>query len=208
VPPSERNRPIDQAVVFALGHRIRLDALAILAEGTHSPSEIAEMLGEDRRVVSNHIRKLFEAGCIEEVRTATVRNVTERFYRALTMPYISDETYRAMTHEDRKEIIALIIQSLTAEVMASFRAGKIEADNNAWMAWDALDLDEEGREELSKELAIRYERLLAIKRRNAKRLTKAGDAGVPTVVALMGFTRSRHGRPARGYLSDDEAEAT
>jgi DNA-binding transcriptional ArsR family regulator len=203
VPPSERSRPVDEAVVFALGHRIRLDALAILAEGAHSPSEIAKLLGEDRRVVSNHLRKLFEAGCIEEVSSKTVRNATERFFQALTMPYISDETYRAMTPDERREIIALIIQSIMAEVMAAFLAGKLETDEDLWLAWDALELDEKGRRELAKELEVRYERFLAIKEKSAKRRAKSGEASTPTVVALMGFPRSRHGRPEKGYFPAD-----
>lgn len=203
-PPSKRTRPIDEAVLFAVGHRIRIDALAILAEGRHSVSEIAEILGEDVRLVGNHIRKLFEAGCIEAAGTAQVRNVTEHFYRAVTMPYISDEAYQAMPVAARRDVIGLIIQSITAEAMASFRAGKLEADKDAWMLWDSLDLDAKGRRELADEMETRYERLLKIQTKSAARIAKSGEAGTPTVVVLMGFERSRRGRPEKGFLLPDE----
>jgi DNA-binding transcriptional ArsR family regulator len=205
-PPSERTRPIDEAVLFAVGHRIRVDALAILAEGTHSVNEIAEMLDEDVRLVGNHIRKLFDAGCIEAAGTAQVRNVTEHFYRAVTMPYISDEAYRAMSPKARREIIGLIIQSIMAESMASFQCRKLEKDEDAWLLWDSLDLDAEGRRELAAELEARYSRFLKIKKKSEARMAKSGEKGVPTVVALMGFERSRRGRPEKGFLPTDLPE--
>lgn len=202
-PQSERSRPIDEAVLFAVGHRIRIEALAILAEGKHSVSEIAQILGEDVRLVGNHIRSLYEAGCIEAVGTVKVRNVTEHFYRAVTMPYISDEAYRAMSEEERREIIGLIIQAITAEALASFRAGKLERDENAWLLWDALDLDAQGRRELAGELETRYSRFLEIKANSEARMAASGESGTPTVVSLLGFERSRRGRPDKGFLPPD-----
>ncbi len=204
-PPSERTRPIDEAVLFAVGHRIRLDALAILAEGTYSVSEIAKMLDADVRLVGNHVRSLFEAGCIEAAGTETVGNFTEHFYRAVTMPFISDKAYRAMSPDDRHEIIGLIIQAIMAEAMASFQAGKLKADEDAWLLWDAMDLDAEGRRELAKELETRYARFLEIKAKSEKRMEKTGEEGIPTVVALLGFERSRRGRPEEGFLPPDES---
>jgi DNA-binding transcriptional ArsR family regulator len=205
-PPSERKRAIDDAVAYAVGHRIRIDALAILAEGKHSPNEIAEILGEDVSLIGNHVRELFDSGCIESAGTAKVRNATEHFYRAVTLPYVSDEAYREMPHETRREIIGLIIQAITAEVMASFRAGKLEADEDLWMVWDSMNLDAQGRRELGDELAARYERFIEIKAKSASRLAKSGDTGTMTLVALMGFERSRPGRPKSGYPAFPDPE--
>jgi DNA-binding transcriptional ArsR family regulator len=205
-PASERKRPIDDAVAYAVGHRIRIDALAILAEGKHSPSEIADILGEDVSLIGNHVRELFECGCIESAGTANVRNATEHFYRAVTLPYISDEAYRAMPQATRREIIGLIIQAIVAEVMASFRAAKMETDEDLWMVWDSMNLDAKGRRELADELAARYERFLEIKANSAGRLAESDEVGTMTIVTLMGFERSRPGRPKSGFPAFPEPD--
>lgn len=194
-PAAERKRPVDEAVSFAVGNGIRIDALAILAEGKHSPSEIAEILGVDTRLVGNHIRELYECGCIESAGTKNVRNATQHFYRAVDVPYISDEAYREMPVEARREVIGVIVQSIVAETIASLRAGKMETDDDVWLLWDCLNLDPRGRRELADEMAAHYEKIVAIKEENADRLAEAGEDGVTTFVSLTAFERSRSGRP-------------
>jgi predicted transcriptional regulator len=203
---AERKRPIDEAVACAVGHRIRIDSLAILAEGKHSSNDIAAMLGEDVRKVSNHVRELYECGCIESAGTTKVRNATEHFYRAVTLPYISDEAYRAMPKEARREVAGLIIQAITAETLASLRAGKLETDEDLWLAWDCLNLDAQGRREVADEFAASFDRLLDIKVRNATRLSEAGEVGTTTIVSMTGFERSRPGRPLGGYSDPVKAD--
>jgi predicted transcriptional regulator len=196
---AERTRTIDDAVTYAVGHRIRIDALAILNDGKASPNEIAEVLGEDVKIVGNHIRYLFDSGCIEEVGTSKVRNATEHFYRAVTMPYIDEAEYHAMPMGVRRELCALIIQAIMAEVLASLRAKKIEEDDDVRLSWQRLNLDAEGKREVAAELKATAERLFDIQARNATRLAESGEIGKTEVVALMGFQRSRPGRPDTGY---------
>jgi DNA-binding transcriptional ArsR family regulator len=197
---SKRKRAIDDAVAYAVGHRIRIDALAILNEGRASPSEISKTLDESVSMVGHHIKELFDSGCIESVGTEQVRGATEHFYRAVTLPYISDEEYRALSLETRRELVGLIIQAIMAEVLASFRARKLETDEDLWLTWQCLNLDEQGRREVADEQAESYARLLEIQTRNASRLAEAGRTGTTTVVAMMGFERSRPGRPPGGYV--------
>jgi DNA-binding transcriptional ArsR family regulator len=200
-PASERTRGIDDALTYAVGHRIRIDALAILAEGRHSVSEVASILGLDVKRVSGHIRELYDCGCIEEAGTEKVRNTNQHFYRAVTLPYVSDEAYRAISVEARREIAALIIQAIMAETLASFRARKMDNDENMCLLWDCLSLDAEGKREVRDEIAASFERLIEIKARNANRLSETGETGTTTIVTLTGFERSRPGRPESGYSS-------
>jgi DNA-binding transcriptional ArsR family regulator len=205
-PTSERKRSVEEAVAYAVGNGTRIDALAILAEGKHSPSQIAGILGVDTRLVGNHIRELYECGCIESAGTTTVRNVTQHFYRALAIPYFSDEAYQEMPMEARREIIAVLIQAIVAETMASFRAGKMEADDDVYLLWDCVSLDEEGKHELTDEMEAHYERILEIRDRNADRLAEAGESGATTLVSLMAFERSREGRPEKRYENPFEED--
>jgi DNA-binding transcriptional ArsR family regulator len=196
----DRKRTIDDAVAYAVGHRIRIDALAILNEGKASPSEIAGVLDESISMVGHHIKELYDSGCIEAAGTEQVRGATEHFYRAVTLPYISDEEYRALPLKTRRELVGLIIQAIMAEVLASFRASKLETDEDLWLTWQCLNLDAQGRREVADEQAESYARLIEIQERNATRLSESGETGATAVVAMMGFERSRPGRPTGGYL--------
>ncbi len=198
-PEGERPREIVEAVGYAVGHRIRIDALAILNDGTASPNEIAKILNLNVRKVSNHIRELFDCGCIELVETVKVRNTTEHFYRAVTLPYVDEETYGAMPMKLRRELCSLIIQAITAEVLSSLQAKKIEEDDDVRLSWQRLCVDAEGKKEIAAELKASSERLFDIQARNAARLTKSKEVGTTQIVALMGFERSRPGRPDNGY---------
>ena len=205
-PANERKRQIADAVPYSVNHWIRVEALAILAEGKRSASEIAEILGEDVKLVAGHIRELYDSGCIEFSGTEKVGNVTERFYRALTLPYVSDEAYRAMSVDDRRDLNGAVVQGILAETVASFRAGKMDTDEDLWLLWDCMSLDAQGRREAAEELAASYERLLDIKGKSATRLCESGETGTATVVSLTGFERGRPGRPHGGYYRSPRNE--
>lgn len=201
----EQRRSIEEAVAYAVGHRIRIDALAILNEGTASPNEIAKMIGEGVSKVGHHVKELFDSGCIEFVGTEQRRGATEHFYRAIARPFISDEEARELPAETKREFAALILQAIMAEGLAALRAGKMDADENIWMSWRSINLDEEGRREVADEQAASYARIEEIEARCASRLVESGEAGTSTVVAAMGFERSRAGRPPGERLATGEA---
>jgi DNA-binding transcriptional ArsR family regulator len=82
VPRKSKEASVDPRLIKALGHPVRVRALAILNERVASPSELAEELGEALGNVAYHVKVLEENGAIELVRTAPVRGALEHFYRA------------------------------------------------------------------------------------------------------------------------------
>ncbi len=195
MPASERKRPADEAVAYAVGNGTRIDALAILAEGEHSASQIAEILGVDTQLVNNHIRELFACGCIEPTRTVKVRNATQRFYRALARPHISDGAYEGLSVETRREIITVLIQAVVAETLASLRSGKMETDDDVALMWDCVSVDKQGRGEISAEIQAHFDRILEIEDESAGRIAESGESAITTVISLSAFERSRPGLP-------------
>jgi predicted ArsR family transcriptional regulator len=195
-----QKRTIEEAVAYAVGHRIRIDALAILNEGRASPNEIAKILGVGVSLVGHHIKELHDSGCIEAAGTEQVRGATEHFYRAIEQPFISDEEARELPPEAKREFSALILQAIAAEGLASLRAGKMDSDDDIRMCWRSMNLDAEGRREVAEEQAESLGRLVDIETRAATRLAGSGQAGVQRIAVMMGFDRSRPGRPPGGYL--------
>jgi hypothetical protein len=192
----------------ALGHPIRFEALTIFNERVASPKEISGELHEDLNLVTYHITQLLKAECIELVRTEPRGGSHEHFYRGVQRAEISDEDWLKMPDADKREICAATYRNLSAEGLASIHTGKMSADPCMRIWWKAVNLDHEGREEASIEQAKHMERLQKIETRsNARMVESSSYEGVSTVLAVLGFTRSRSGRPdgdlilARGKLT-------
>lgn len=197
-------RTIEQAVAYAVGHRIRIEALSILNEGTASPNEIAKLIDEGVSKVGHHIKELAESGCIEFVGTAQRRGATEHFYRAVERPFISDEEARQLPPETRREFAALILQAIMAEGLSALGHAKMDEDDDIWLSWRSLELDADGRRELSALEAETYARVEEIEARSTARLVELGEQGKSTVVAAMAFERSRPGRPPGNSLASPQ----
>ncbi len=192
--PARRGKSIEEVVEYAVSHRIRTLILHVLNEGTYTATEIAELIDEPLNNVANHIRKLHDAGSIE-VAKAEPRansNVIRHYYRAIAMPYVSEEEAKAMPVQERQMIAGLIVQSAVGEVMAALWAGKL-ADPRTILVWDKVSLDQEGREELEAE-SLRYlDRVKEIEGDSTNRRAKTGEGAQRMLVTLFGHERARSG---------------
>jgi DNA-binding transcriptional ArsR family regulator len=204
-PRDARKREMDEAVAYALGHKVRNQALAILAEGVRSTSELAKIMGLGVKLVSNHIRQLYDSGCIEIAATGKKGNLTEVYYRTVILPYITDEAYRRMTMDERRDVNGVTVQSILNETLTAYSAGKMDDDEDLWLLWDALMLDKQGREEAAQEFAESYERLKDIAGGAATRLCESGEVGQTTIITATAFDRCRAELPERRYTPPTES---
>jgi DNA-binding transcriptional ArsR family regulator len=186
----QSGKKIDEVVAYALGHRTRICVLTILNEGTYTPEQIAQIIDEPTNNVSHHIRELLDAGSIEVAKTEKVRNTTLHYYRAIKMPYYSDEEMAAMTPEHREVTFGLNLQCMMAEAMAGLSAGKMR-DPRVCMAWRWFNVDERGREEMAEEHARSWAKYAEIEAAATNRRVKSGEDAVSMIVAHMGFQRAR-----------------
>jgi DNA-binding transcriptional ArsR family regulator len=129
----ERPEPIDQKLVRALAHPVRIQILEILTERVASPNMLAVELDTGLSHVAYHTRALDRCGCLELVETAQRRGATEHFYRALEdttfswMPlHLDEQAWREVTgilREARIRVLAAEQESRrrTAEPRADVR---------------------------------------------------------------------------------------
>jgi DNA-binding transcriptional ArsR family regulator len=199
-----RKRSIEDAVSYAVAHGIRVDILCYLNERPRSPSELAELKGLPLSTIEHHIKELLASCSIELARVAKVRNTTEHFYRAVEIPFYTDEEMWAMPFEARQEIYGLILQSSTAEAMAAFRAGKMGNDPRVWMSWRWFNLDAQGRRDMADENARSWKRRQEIEVESAGRCADTGERTVSVIVSLLAHERCRNveWRPARSDETD------
>lgn len=102
----KRKRSVEEAVSYSVGHRIRIEILCLLNEGTYSASDLAHKTRQPLTTISHHIRGLVNSGAIELTRIEKVRNTDQHFYRAVEMPFVSDEEAEMLPVEVKQEYAA------------------------------------------------------------------------------------------------------
>lgn len=191
--PKARRRTsrIEDVVAYCLRNPIRVKILIVLNEGTFTAAEIATLIDEPQNSVWNHVREMVERGAIEVAKTEQVRNATKHWYRAIQMPYFSDEQFATLTWQERQVIAGLAIQSMVAEVMAGLAAGRMHDDARVWLAWDWFNVDEQGRQDLADEQQRSWERMREIEVEATNRRVRSGEEPISMIVTQTGFRRAR-----------------
>lgn len=200
-PARERSRLPGEAATYPLNHRIRQESLIILHEGEFSAADIAEMIGEDTPHVTNHLRDLYDAGCIEFVGYQGKGNFKKAVYRAVARPFTSREEARKMSPDERQEAAGVHLQWALTEAVAAYRNRKMASDDSCVVMSDEPCLDAEGRIELDNfltacwtgesDVLAELKSVQDIAGRAANRMAKSGETGVTVVASLMAFERAR-----------------
>jgi Bacterial regulatory protein, arsR family len=186
-----QTRSVEEAPSYGVGRRIRIEILGILNEGTHSASELAKLIHQPLTTIGHHIKEMVNSGCIELARIEKVRNVDQHFYRAVQLPFITDEEAMDLPPEVKQEYAAVVMQAIMAEGMGSLWAGKMNNDPLVRMMWRWFNLDAEGRREAADEQRESWERIVGIEARSTNRRAESGEEATTMVMAMMGFERSR-----------------
>lgn len=199
-PAKRRSRLPEEAPTYPASHRVRLEALIILHEGEFSAAEIARMIDEDVEIVTNHLRDLYDAGCIEFVGHRGEGNLRKAVYRAIARPFTNRDEAKKMSSEERQEAAGVHFQWILAEALAAYRKKKMLSDETVVIS-DEPCLDAEGIVELHDflvacwtgdvETLIKLEGVQQISARAVNRMAKSNESGTTVVASLMAFERAR-----------------
>jgi hypothetical protein len=188
---------IDQRLVRALSHPLRIQILEILTERVASPNVLAHELGEGLTHVAYHTRALDRCGCLELVETAQRRGATEHFYKASPNAFIGDRAWRKVPRSLRGGVTAASLQTFIDKAVAALEAGTIDDRDDTTFSWMPLHLDEQGWEEVTSIMAETTERVLRAQAASKRRVEKAGRNAkrISAVVAVANFEtgKSRSG---------------
>jgi DNA-binding transcriptional ArsR family regulator len=178
---------LDQRLVRALGHPVRVQALHILNERVASPNEISKELDQTVGHVSYHIKVLKECECIELVDTAPRRGAMEHYYRATDRAFLDADEWAALPDSIRPGMSASGIKTVFNDVSSALLAGTFDKRIDRHLSWTSMIVDEQGWDEIQTGLEGMLERVLEIQSSSAERLAKADAAGIPVSVAMLGF---------------------
>ena len=197
--PEQPPEAIDQRLVRALAHPLRVQILEVLTERVASPTLIAEELETGVSHVAYHTRALDRCGCIELVETAQRRGATEHYYKARPHAFIGNGAWRKVPRPIRSSVTGASLQTFMDKAVAALEAGKIDDREDTTFGWMPVHLDEEGWREVNAILTEASERVLAAQAAADQRAADASDdqRKISAVVALANF-ETGPGRPENG----------
>jgi DNA-binding transcriptional ArsR family regulator len=184
-------RGVEDAISYSVGHRTRIEVLAFLNEACRSQDELSKMTHQPLSAIGHHIKALLDDGSIELARTEMVRNTLQHYYRAIRMPFFSDDEIAAMPPEGRQVTAGVILQASMAEAMAAFWAGKMMYDRRVWLSWRWFNVDAQGRNDIADEQANSWKRVVDIEEESTGRLAESDEEATSIIVTSLGFERCR-----------------
>jgi DNA-binding transcriptional ArsR family regulator len=195
----QRKKRIGEVISYALSHRTRILILIVLNEGIFTPAQVAAIVDEPLKNVSNHMRELADCGSIELVKSVPRRNMMQHYYTAVQMPCYTEEDMKVMPPAQRDVIYGLVIQSLAAEMMAALWKGTLSADPKTWITWLWFNVDGEGREDIAAEMQRSWDRCWEIQEESAHRCVESKEETRSILVLHGGFPRAKKspGLPSR-----------
>lgn len=182
-----RKSPIDQRLVKALTHDLRVQILGILNERIASPKELSDELEEGLSQVSYHVKVLRDYECIELVNTEPRRGAVEHYYRATSRAFLTDRTWFALPDSVRPGLSADLVESVARDAATSLKAGIFDERKDRHASRTPVIVDETGWKELIKALDGTMKQVEKIQKQSSARLKKAGEPGFTASVALLGF---------------------
>lgn len=182
-----KDHPIDQRLVRALAHPLRIQILEILSERVASPSMIATELGTGVSHIAYHTRALDRCGCLELVQTAQRRGATEHFYKARPRVFLGDQMWRQVPSSIRGAVSAASLQTFIDKAIAAVQSGAMDDRDDTTFSWMPLHLDEEGWDEVTEILREATERVLKAQEESSRRTGSSGELG-RTISAVVGLS--------------------
>lgn len=177
---------IDQRLVRALGHPLRVRIVDLLTEEVLSPNQLTKLIDAPLSHTSYHVRVLKQTEAIELVDQQKRRGAIEHFFRATADSFLGSPKWRRVPRIFLGTVAGASLQSFIDKAIKSFRAGKFGNADSAFV-WMPIVVDDKGREEVAAFLSSATEELRSIHAKSSQRLARVGSYGVQYIVGVAGF---------------------
>ena len=178
---------VDQRLVKALAHPLRVQILMILNDRMASPNELSKELEEGLSQVSYHVKVLKDYECIEMVKTEPRRGAVEHYYRATARAFLSDQDYQYLPDSMKPGATTTILRMMMDEIVSAQEAGTFTGRDDMHLSWTPNLVDEQGWGETVDLINETLDQVLEIQAKSAARLVKSGEEGFSASVVLMHY---------------------
>lgn len=183
-----QREPIDQRLIRALAHPLRVQILDVLTDRIASPSLLSEELEVELTHVAYHTRALDRYGCLQLVKTAQRRGATEHFYKARPQAFVGDPAWREVPRPLLSGVSAATLRTFLNKAIAALEAGTLDGRADTVFRWLPLLLDEAGWTEVVAILEEATNQILAAHLRSKDRLADGESKdGVSAVIGMACF---------------------
>lgn len=194
---------IDQRLLKALAHPVRVHILDILSEGPSSPSRMHKRMENiSLKMVSRHVRFLQNVGCVELIDVINDRGGKEHIYKATERQFINKEEWEAIEPRFRAPITATLLRVISEDLDKALLDGKFDELPDNHLSRSPLELDKEGWSEVVAALAQALDRVLDAHDKSVERAENSDEELMAARVVIMQFLidrESMYGRvPPRG----------
>lgn len=184
----DRSEVIDQRMVKALAHPLRVKILEILTERVASPNRLSDDLDAGLSHVAYHTRALDRYGCLELVDTAKRRGATEHFYKAAPNSFIGDRVWRRVPKALLGGVSGATLQSFMDRAVAALEAGTIDGREDTTLYWMPVQLDEEGWKEVTATMEETVNKVLAAEAESRRRIARRkGRGAISAIIGVASF---------------------
>lgn len=187
---AEVEMTVEDRLVAALRHPLRVELLRQFTERTMSPNELANRLGVELSKLSYHVRELERANAIELVEARPRRGAVEHRYRAIARAHFEDSEWEALPEATRAAISCQMLQAIFGEAYAGLESGSLDARLDRHVTWRTMLLDTDGWQELMSLLLATMHGIAEIQARSDGRRARTQEAPIPVVSSLLGFQRA------------------
>jgi DNA-binding transcriptional ArsR family regulator len=188
---------IDQRLIRALGHPLRVEILRVLGERSGSPMALSKILGQPLGNVSYHVSVLAENDCIELIETRPARGAVEHIYRAKSHASLGSRSWQNVPSALREDVAGASLDAFTTRAIAALEGGAFQEREGSGLTWFPLTVDEQGWKEIRRVLDGVESRFRAIADKSANRLDDPAE-GIPLIVAVAAFeARDGGDRPTK-----------
>lgn len=177
---------VDQQLVRALAHPLRVEILRLLEEGPSGPKRLSDRIGESLSNVSYHMKVLHKYECVELVETIPQRGAVEHIYKLKPRGTIGARTWKEVPPALRTHYADSALAGFANRAVEALEAGTVESREGSGITWHPLNVDEQGWKELRKVLGNVEDRFRAVADKSAERMGSPRD-GIPVIVAVAAF---------------------
>ena len=191
--PTPIQPQLDQRLVRALGHPIRVAALELLSEEVLSPNQMKDRVGAGLSHTSYHVRALEKCEAVELIDTKQRRGATEHFYKASARAFIGSPDWRRVPKTFLGTVAGASLGSLIGKAIKALEAGSFDKPA-AVLTWMPVMVDDKGAEEIEHICEATNREVAEVEQRSKRRLAESGDSrGTPYIVGMAGFEAAGEG---------------
>jgi DNA-binding transcriptional ArsR family regulator len=180
---------LNQRLIKALAHPMRVRLLAYMNDREWSPNELSEELNEGLSQVSYHVKVLKDFEMIEMTKTEPRRGAVEHYYRAVERAYIPSWMAKLIPKSGKEIIGSNILEAIEEDLVASIKSGKFYERDDCHATYTPVTLDGTGCKEADEAANEFLETLLRIEGESANRRAKEEGDGeyIPVSAAVLVF---------------------